>query len=695
MAIFLNWRTTDIGSRDRITTDLFSYLSSRWYPINIIRSSLYNVLDTYALELSSASVEISQVYDDLFIKSVRTSPVGTNSTSKIYDNFGALLGVGKLYQQDYERYSNVYSLQSYRQQLRILGEAFFSGMSVDGINKVGQAYTGVAPVVIQPLRYYDGWTLSTYTGSVVSIGNGLIGIDQDIPRIGHYIPTGSVSRFVIGDKYGVSNSVLGVNTVVRDIQHYYAGVVVYIYAASASISNSSFRDSIEYSVERILKASQKPLYFYSDQFAIYRPSTGSIADSVVNGIFSLSSEGYLYNSSSTSLSGSVFEGTPIILNQYGALQGTTSWNGLFSWDSNAWDLYYDWLVLTRNDAQYTMSVRTYPLYTIPSTVYYQDFNSNPISRLFHSADTSTVAHWIFEDKSKFWSIGKSPVNLTVFGSGNILPAFGRSEDWVGSEITSIPFVAYATGSSYLKFSSSFYFEMWVKGVDTSNVVNYVSGSIRSLFLKRQQNAETLPSGSFSLNGDGYLFGLNFESQMLNMMYTAGATVQTFSASISSYMSEIPSRYHYFAGTYLSGSVYMYIDDKIAYYNPSAGTMNALSTSGNIYMVASGSFPSSSSVRGTGSITIDEFVASSGFLSPEAAKNHFLTTKPRLTRSGVRKETIDVYQQPRVTVYASGSNEFEFHQFSTRWAKAGQTAFFDRKLADIYRLPLYKVSGSIV
>jgi hypothetical protein len=664
MAIFLKWQNTDVGSKDRIIADLFSYLSVRWYPVNVIGSNTFDIFNMYSLELASASAEVRQAYDDLFISSVRTTPIGSNSTSKMYDNFGVIFGVDKLFNQDYELYSNSYSLQSYRQELRLLGEAFFSGISIEGLSRVGQAYTGIAPVVLEPLKYYPGWALTTYTGSVASVGSDVLILSGSVPRIGSVIPyTVYDPVFVAGEGYAVSNSVLGYNTTIRDEQFYYSGLSVYTFGASASVYDSSFQSSIEQSMLRVIKGDQKPKFYYSTNFASYRPSTGyPSTSSVVDSVFSISSDGYLYNANPTAIGGSSFTGNSILCSP-----ATGSCN-----------YYYDWLVLNKNDSRYTMSIRTYPSASIPSTVYYRDYDLEPIRLLSHpsaSVSSLALAHWVFGDLNAIWDISKSAYNLyPASGSGNPVPLFGRSEDRSGYQSNGNGFAYAKTSTSIQGTDTSFAIEMWVKGVDTHG-----SGSSWNIGMKH--TASTDYTGNLTSNG--YLFKVDGATNQL-VFNLQNTTQQSFSASIGSYFNEQPSRYHYFATTYVSGSVYLYADDQVLLTNASSSV--GLPGVGTAYL----------SIFASGSgFGIDEMVYSPVFLTPEMAKTRFEATKPRLLRIGVERVEVSQYCQPKFTAYASGSNEIEFHQFNVKWLPEGLTALFDKKKSDVFDVPLFLVTGSVI
>ena len=681
MTTFLKWQDTDIGSKDRIIADLFSYLSVRWYPVNVIGSNTFDIFNMYALELASASAEVRQVYDDLFIGSVRTTPVGDNSTSKMYDNFGVILGADKLFNQDYNLYSNTYSLQSYRQELRLLGEAFFSGISIEGLSRVGQAYTGIAPVILEPLKYYPGWALTTYTGSVAAVGSDVLTLSGSVPRIGSVIPyTIYDPVFVAGDGYAVSNSVLGYNTTIRDEQYYYSGLSVYTFGASASVHDSSFQSSIEQSMLRVIKGDQKPKFYYSTNFASYRPATGSLSTgSVVDSVFSISSNGYLYNANPTAVEGSTFTGNSILCYPADCLWDDSIYDSDAVWDlgtagsGSNYNYYYDWLVLTRNDARYTMSIRTYPLASIPSTVYYRDYNPEPIKLLSHSSasvSSTALAHWVFGDPNVIWDISKSAYNLyPVVGSVIPAPVFGRSEDRSGYQSTGNGFVYTKSSTAIQSSDTSFAIEMWVKGVDTQG-----SGSSWNIGMKHTASTDYTEN----LTANGYLFKVDGSTNRL-VFNLQNATQQSFSASIGSYFNEQPSRYHYFATTYVSGSVYLYADDQVLLAKESSLINAPGVVTAYLSIFASGS--------GFG---IDEMVYSPGFLTPEMAKARFEATKPRLLRVGVERETDFHYVQPKLTAYASGSNEVEFHQFNVKWLPNGLTALFDKKKSDVFDLPLFKV-----
>ena len=187
--LYLKWSDYPAGSVKRIISNMFSYLSPRWYPKNILGTSMYKMLYMSADQLASASTEITATYNDQNLDLVRTIPVSSNN-AKIYDNFGVLLQTSKQTSQNYETFNNNSGMQDYRTNLKLLNEASTNATTQLGTDLVGQSYTGAAPYVIDRQRLgYDGWGLFVHTGSVVAVGNGFIVSDTYIPRIGMIIPT--------------------------------------------------------------------------------------------------------------------------------------------------------------------------------------------------------------------------------------------------------------------------------------------------------------------------------------------------------------------------------------------------------------------------------------------------------------------------------------------------------------------------
>ena len=268
MAVFLKWQNTSPRSDDRVLADLFYSLSPQWYPTNIIANdATYHVLKMLGNELASASVEAGQVIADLSLATVRTSPVANQSTSKIYDNFGSLVGTDKFFDQDYETFTSVSAdMMSYRQELRLLFASYFAGSSYEGIQLAGRAFTGIAPLLINSTTNYPGWVLKRYSGSVVAVGTNFVVLDQVIPRIGRIIETPSASVFSPGMRYVLSYTKLGTNTIVRSEESVYNGSNVFIYT---NTTNDSFKATMEKAITKAFRADIIPRFFYSSHYVGY------------------------------------------------------------------------------------------------------------------------------------------------------------------------------------------------------------------------------------------------------------------------------------------------------------------------------------------------------------------------------------------------------------------------------------------
>jgi len=677
-SIYLNWKDIIPNSGDWYTYNLFSYLSRRWYPVNIVGSTVYDIFSGYGEQLSSASAEISQVFDDLGIETTRSGPLFPNSNfSKLYDNFGSFIGYSRLYGQDINYYNEELNLQSYRQQLRYLFDAYLSGGSIKGLERIIQSFFGISPLIFEPVKDYEGWTLTTYTGSIVSKGDTFVIFNPELNRLGKMFPT--TGSFNPGDKVAISWSKLGINTKIFSKKQFYSGIDAIIYGPTSLIyaTSSVLNPAIEKTINKVLRADLFIHTSGSTAFNTYRPSLTGV------GVFcspelSLSDAGYIYNNIGTSSTGSVYIGKPLGLtsaisssSEYGyGIYGSARYSKMVF--SSDYDWYYDWIVFTKNDASYTFSIREYPTYIIPDTVYFKDYNKEPISFLpFDSG--SLGGHWIFNDLNKLYDISGNKCNLILVASTSSLPTYTLSRRDFQPCIYTTGFTAY-TGSIGipLNFTNSFYFEMWIKGIDSSGSLN-----ASSIIFKHQNSVDY----SDTLFNPGYMFGIDINNKFLTFkVYSTSYNIVT--GSISTFLQEIPSRYHYFAGTYISGSVYLYADDRLLC-ESHIGSLPTLNSNAFTAFIIKGK-----------NIGIDELVVSNGFLDYETAKEHFNLTKPRITRLGIPPSSLQLFHQPKITIYASKPNEVEFHQFSIRQLLPRNNYVFNKSCSELFKVPIFKYSGSI-
>jgi hypothetical protein len=649
MPVFLYWRDTTDGSPDRFTVSLFSYLSPRWYPINVIGDEIYDTFEMYGGALSAAQAELDQTHDDLAIDTVRIETTGNQTTSKIYDNFGSQFGLGKLFYQDYDVYSTASVLSSYRQELRVMAQAFLNGGSVLGLNEVGYTFTGVAPLITQPLKSDSRWRLTNRTGSVLQSNSEFIVPTEPIYPYGSYIPAQN-NNFTPGENFIISYSKLGTNTKLRSKKAAYSRLDLTFFTSETMAVNSGFVNVLTGAVNHIIKADQFVSMSISSNLAYFRPQTGT-GSVQVNDVLSLSPVGYLYNSSPISATGSVYVCQPVQLPV----------------GYQNYDWFPDWMILQANDAYARLELRSYGTGNIPNSIYYRQYNTEPVPLLDNPAVGTNGLHWLFNSTgSIIYDISGNGFNLNQTGSV-IAPTYmlSRNEQRLAIQSGSGNLTYTTAGTNLLQLASGFYSKMWISGIDSSAV-----GNAHELCFS---NADNTSSNSYS-------FGINVDTQSMFINIRSNTQLYTASSSIASLLQENPCRPHYFGYTCYGAMTYFYLDGQCV-------GSQSIGTNIPIFGTAS---TVSTTVNGRG-IGLDEVVWSSGFLTVMQASEDFYNTKPRLYRLGIASGSVDPFYQARVTLFASGSHEIEFHQFSMRGVTRKNTIGKGKGLTDPYVLPIFKLN----
>jgi hypothetical protein len=644
MTTFLNWKQQEPRSKERLITDLFSYLSPRWYPVNAIGTNIYYLFEMYAEQLSSASLESQQVFEDLFIDLVRTTAAPGYSYSKMYDNFGRLFEVDKLYDQNYEIFSTSSVLQSFRQQLRFLSEAFFNNTTFESIERIGQSYTGISPLIRESSKETLGWRLETVTGSILSIGDSFLILDTPIPEIGTIYKTGSVSGINVGDDFFYTYSELNNTTIILGSKEYYGEVDCYIFASGSG--SSSFQNSVENSINNVLKADIIPFYNYSDVFSYWRPSTSSIT-STLQPYITLSSGGYLYNtqpifSTNEIYCEDVYEiNTPFY--KYSIVSNVVELPASYS----IYQWYYDWSILTRNDTTYTVYLRSYSSSSIPNTVYFKEYRSEfdqglLLSQITPSGSLKGIGHWVFTSPERANDISGNLYDL-VQVSGSITTEFilSRNQTKLGWKLKSgsINLSASISDTSLNLYDTNFLWESWIYGVD-----NTFNGFWA---FKRENSTGSVVTGSLINEGYAFIIDNNFFSFSVK----SGSITETVSGSISNYLLEEPYRPHYFSCLYIDNIIYLYIDNQ----NIRMGNITT-----PLPNISTGSVCLQSDSLCVG---IDEIYLSTGSISPDDIKLRFQKSSPKVYSQYIFDP--DKYHQIEVQVFGEGKKEFELHQFSLR------------------------------
>ena len=133
---------------------------------------LYYILQIYAGELASGSVDLEDVHKNLSID--------TANTQKLYDNFGTYFGQSKYFYQNVNEdiYSEISgsvgsgsvgsgSIPSYRKTIDFLMQAAMAGSTMKAIKRVGHAFTLITPDIREDYKI-PRWKLKTDTGTVSS-----------------------------------------------------------------------------------------------------------------------------------------------------------------------------------------------------------------------------------------------------------------------------------------------------------------------------------------------------------------------------------------------------------------------------------------------------------------------------------------------------------------------------------------------
>lgn len=632
MAIYNDWQNNDLRSSEHYTYRLFSHLSPDYYPVNVKGTEIYNILNMYGREFASSSVELYKVFKDLDIKTARTSPISSNNLSKLYENFGYSVEANKFFNQNYELFnSTTGSFQSYRQMLRLLYDGILNGSTNYAIDRIGHAYTGVAPIKIQPIIDKPRWRLTTYTGSVISKGENFFVLDKELPIYGSIFKTEKIDEIEVGQDIVLTKSKLGFNTKLFGSKDFYSGIYLYVFADEDTITDS-FKESIENHFNMISKGD---VYFYptySSNYKYWRPST-----SLIDG-FSLINAYYVTNSVRTSPTGAVLKSDILELPN----------------DYTNYDWYYDWLILNRNESSYIPYVRQYPSASIPDTVKFMPVTGDILNDLPFDVGTQGV-RWIFDKSTRAENVSGNPLSFNldlnpVYGTSS-LPILSRKPGRLAVMASASSLVYEKVSGSFptlVSTGQNFFIEAWVKGLDKIGSTNMSHFTIKNSNTNDQSNI---------LADQGLLFSIDFPTETMKFEISYGSGLSySITGSISNLLNEEPSRYHYvgvmknFAGP---GDTKLFLDDEII-------------AAGSVYLTPLDISNSYTAViiEGTG-IGIDEISIQASPMTPEGIKKRFYNTQPRLNSHKVHRTDVKKFQQGMVKVFASGSGEFEWHQFSIR------------------------------
>jgi len=348
--------------------------------------------------------------------------------------------------------------------------------------------------------------------------------------------------------------------------------------------------------------------------------------------------------------------------------------------SISYNWFYDWAAIAKNDAYYTVEVRQYNSQSIPDSIPWKRYDPIfPIPLLNLATDGSVRGHWTFAVNHPTQSVydisgnqatlinSKTSVetnNLCCSRRDNILVLGGGSTGYNLSATASLPSLAFD--------NVSFAWETYIYGID--NTTTNVDNSPFTSYLSFIRTGST---------GQGYAVEFDFAGQYIRFTVGSASISGVVTASIAPLLLEsgFPPNYHYFAGSFIHGSgLFLYIDGVQQGFTAYTGG------------IASASVPFN--VRHGENMFVDEFVIYAGTLNENQTKYNYNLTKERLRYLGMPSGSYYPFHQARFTIFASGSNEFELHQFSIRGLQNTSASIFDTRLTDLYALPIFiGTSGS--
>jgi hypothetical protein len=339
----------------------------------------------------------------------------------------------------------------------------------------------------------------------------------------------------------------------------------------------------------------------------------------------------------------------------------------------AFNWFYDWCAIAKNDAFYTVEFRQYNSQSIPDSLPWKRYDPIfPIPLLNLSTDGSVKGHWTFavtHPTQSVYDISGNKANLI-----NSKITVENNNLWVSRRDQTKYMILGGGSTGYnlsttapsLAFNDSFSWETYIYGIDATTNASYLS------FIRTGSIADS-----------GYSIEFDFLGKYVKFTVGSASISQNVTASISNILSEsgYPQNYHYFAGSYVKNyGLYLFIDGAQVSFKPYTGSIASQSVPFNI--------------RNGQNLFIDEFVIYSGNLNAQKAYYNYNLTKERIRYLGLPSGSYHKFHQAKFTVWASGSNEFELHAFSLKGLQNVSASIIDPRIADLYSLPIFmSTSGS--
>jgi len=671
MAVFLDWKSTAARSKERFINRLFGYLSPTLYPINIIGTVEYDVLSAYAEEFASGSAEINSVFRDLSLSTARISAIANRSYSKLYDNFGIVLGVNKLTEQNYETFNTGSYLNSYREELRTLFEAAYARTSRYAVERVGNAYTGVAPLVVDYSLQRARMKLNYKVATVVS--------SNEINRNFSVLDDGTkLHGFMLaseGDTVTICNGKIGQTKIFSREKVLSSPDIICFPSSSLSTAGKSF---IQDQLLKSLRVDQFSDFSYSDDYSYQRWTAPTGSSAVAYDTYlEITPSGVMRNSRDLPvyghfITGSLMEMPPSFLT------GSNSY-------------YPDFFIKTLNDSHCQTYLRFGNSTTLSELTYFSEMTNELVEPMIFRTSLkpafittgSLGAHYLPDQNHKsgtckdLFDISGNAITL-VHDLGSPYNLESRLENRAGVSCSGSMLRYVGNTSPELFMTGDWYCMFWVWGLNSGNTGNIV--------FKVQNTVDTF----LGLSDIGYACDIDISNSLITISWDNGSSTYTQAASIAAWTAIDYSQPHLCTFIYAGGTVSLYIDDQRLTEVPATTAFPVLTIARPSLLIAGGI------------LGIDELIIEGAALTEADVVNVFENTKLRFTSPYFRPhDALSLarqYVQPAYKLFSDRAKEIEIHQFSVRGAELSIIQSVNNRFVEvpkIYGNYYHALSGSII
>lgn len=603
-------------------TRLFSELSNRWYPGSIYYTNIYYVFNAFAEQFVKFYNNYQQYINNTALETVSTSSINNRTYSQMYATYGYLVDSSKQSQQDFLDYNYTNAMQPYVNTIAMLNKAAYTGLRSSGLDTIGQAYTGVAPDYIEQAVDYKGWNLTVETLDV-------LGIDTHYMYLNTTRSSGSIEHSniielpnvnIFGNTTKVlSYSKLGLNTKIYSRKETNSSLMTTFFGNlnTYNFASGSLKNAIINSAAKMLRADFAIRPFYSNGYSNWRPNSSQ-------------QDLYIQNNK--------------LVNWDRISDITTVTSSILPLASGSYIYSYDWNSTFYNSASASLLVRSYPAAVIPDTVYYKEVkNSTPPYLMPTSGSLHYISKYISSSGSVFVDMNSAGLTMDQY-SGTASVTISKRKDKFSTALDHTYY--YASAINRVGTYNAFTVEAWIKGIDT-----YAQNVSIKLEEMNVSNAHTLEA-------DG--LGMFIDTLNKKLRVEIGSAINNIQVDLP-ILSELPSRYHYLAASYASGSLYIVLDNTL------------LKTETNVPMYTCNDDTVISMICSGSAVVIDEFQIHNQFIDPDSLIARFEETKSYVTDKKLLLSNNNLYHQAKWVFNNANTREVEIQQFSAKYKYLHLTA----------------------